>query len=388
MNKTVSIAFVSLAIISGSIFILTKTQNKEVVSVVPTELAKEKQTQITGVLRTAGLSIEEKQNNNLANVKYQITDLGIDSSKMTANEIQGYFLSSDKLNDQMVGKCITVSGTLMEGMTVLADSYNRGGLLVTKYEQNDYSKCHPYLYSNRDESIPALSFKGVLRRSDRPSPDIGYDYILKLDQPYLDKESASGTAQYVGAIDISPTNDELWMVIENNINKEVAVEGRMLWGYAESRYLEIVKISQTTTSMDNNWRTYKGQTFEFRYPNSWADVTETLLSTRMEVVSEGNLVISDGGYYNQNLGRLKTFSEYTGEVVPKSIQTTKISLGNFNGIKYVEEDNSGRNMVNIILSDKPTSSRLFSIIYMSPVADLAIIDSILNPILDTFKFAR
>ncbi len=136
----------------------------------------------------------------------------------------------------------------------------------------------------------------------------------------------------------------------------------------------------------NNWRTYTSKNYSFQYPNSWADVTENILSTRTEVVSEGNMVVSDGEYYNQKLGRSQTYQEYTNQVVPKSISTTPFNLGNLNGIRYTDKDNSGRSMVNIILSDKPTSTKIFSIIYMSPVSDLETINTILNPILSTFKF--
>lgn len=167
-------------------------------------------------------------------------------------------------------------------------------------------------------------------------------------------------------------------------------------GYIESEYQKSISSPTPTsnpnvvptTSESNNWRTYTGKTFSFQYPNSWANAIEDVLSTRTEVMSEGNLVVSDGVYYSQSLDRAQTYQEYVNQVIPKSIKTIPFNLGNLNGVRYMEEDNSGRSVVNIILSDKPASTRVFSIIYLSPVADLETINSILDPILATFKFTQ
>jgi hypothetical protein len=138
----------------------------------------------------------------------------------------------------------------------------------------------------------------------------------------------------------------------------------------------------------NNWRTYTGKTFSFRYPNSWADVTENVLSTRTEAVSEGNLIVSDGIYYSQVLGRAQTYQEYINQTVPSSIKTTSFNLESLKGVRYIEKDSGGRVTVKIILSDNSVSTRIFSINYFSPVSDLKTTDSLLDPILSTFIFTK
>lgn len=106
------------------------------------------------------------------------------------------------------------------------------------------------------------------------------------------------------------------------------------------------------------------------------------------VVSEGNLVVSDGLYYDQNLGRAKTYQEYISQVIPKTAKQQSYNLSILKGVRYTDEDNAGRTAVNIILSDAPTSTNIFSIIYLSPISDIETINSILDPVLATFKFTQ
>lgn len=136
---------------------------------------------------------------------------------------------------------------------------------------------------------------------------------------------------------------------------------------------------------NNNWRTYSGKTFSFQYPNSWPDAITQQLSTRTEVVIEGTLIIDDGQYYDQNLGRAATYQEYINKYVHSNVTTSPYVLGELKGIRYTDEDNAGRTVVNIILSDALDSKRIFSLIYLSNT-DVSTANTVLDPILATFKF--
>ena len=60
--------------------------------------------------------------------------------------------------------------------------------------------------------------------------------------------SAAGSPQKVSLVDVTPTTNSLWNELENNLNKEVTVEGYMVWGYAESRYLSVISVSNSNVT--------------------------------------------------------------------------------------------------------------------------------------------
>lgn len=136
---------------------------------------------------------------------------------------------------------------------------------------------------------------------------------------------------------------------------------------------------------DNNWRTYQGETFSFQYPNSWPDAVVSQLATRTVVVIEGNLVIDDGSYFNQDLNRAMTYQEYIQQFRPSKVGTSPYALGALKGIRYADEDNAGRTAINIILSDNLNSTRIFAITHLSS-GGIDTANTVLDPILATFKF--
>lgn len=344
---------------------------------------------VTGVLRTSGLYNEsDRQSLGPGDPQYQVTDFGLDSAKTTDESAQGYFLISDNLNESLVGKCIAATGNVINptgNIIPLSDTLFRRTLSVTSLEEIGTDNCHPYLYANQNTTAKVITLDGKISHASRPSPDINYDYEISLSSPYLDKESPSGSPQYVDTIVGIPTSDSVWINVENNLERDVRIEGRMVWGYAESKYFEIINITPINAKLSQliNWQKYSGKTFSYKYPNSWADPIETVLSTRTEISNEGNFVISDGYYYNQLLGRNQTYQEYTNQVVPKTIKSTPVVVSDYAGVRYLEEDNSGRTMVNIIFSKSKTSDRILSIIYISPVSDEKTINELLMPILES-----
>ena len=60
-----------------------------------------------------------------------------------------------------------------------------------------------------------------------------------------------------------------------------------------------------------DWKTYHSEKygFEFKYPASWGEPTESQVSTRTNIDFVNKLFISTGIYYNQVLGRALTLEE-------------------------------------------------------------------------------
>src|SRR3989344_8948572 len=203
---------------------------------------------VTGVLRTSGLSEEEKQKFGLTTVNYQVTYFGDYQRAYQEGQIMGYFLLSSNVNDELLGKCVRLSGVIPEEWKnkIKADVYNRSVLNVASIEKIDNSSCNPYVQSQLtvDNTQEKLVLRGTAVHTKRPAPDIGYDYQLKLVEPFTDKLNASGLGpQPQSTVDIIPPTNVIWIDLEENINKEIGVEGYMVWGYAESRYLLVISVN-------------------------------------------------------------------------------------------------------------------------------------------------
>ena len=232
---------------SGGWFVLnsknkTSSQRKQSTTVQTNQMVT------TGVIRTSGLSEEEKQKFGLTTVNYQVTDFGDYQRAYQEGQIMGYFLLSSNVNDELLGKCVRLSGVIPEEWKnkIKADVYNRSVLNVASIEKIDNSSCNPYVQSQLtvDNTQEKLVLRGTAVHTKRPAPDIGYDYQLKLVEPFTDKLNASGLGpQPQSTVDIIPPTNVIWIDLEENINKEIGVEGYMVWGYAESRYLLVISVN-------------------------------------------------------------------------------------------------------------------------------------------------
>lgn len=151
-----------------------------------------------------------------------------------------------------VGKCVEIKGgvpvennLVISGHTVNGQyTYKRFVLKPSEIKVLDRQSCvvyQPAPESYKDKKL--VKYVGTLKRFARPAPDIGYDYQIVLTEPVADKETASGLEQLVGFYIVVPGSDAVWEQIENNIGKGVEVEGYMTWGYAESKYLLVTKVT-------------------------------------------------------------------------------------------------------------------------------------------------
>ena len=247
----ISIVILLMVLLIGGGWFIFNSKNKTYSKQQPGTVQSD-QTTTTGVIRTSGLSEEDKQKFGLTTVNYQVTDFGDYPKTYQTGQIMGYFLLSNDLNDELLGKCVQVTGVIPEEWKNKknADAYNRSVLNVTKIEKVDYSNCKPYsqIQPTAGSTQEKLLLRGTVVHAKRPAPDIGYDYQLKLVEPIVDKFSSAGSPQKVSLADVTPTTNTLWNELENNIDKEITVEGYMVWGYAESRYLQIINIKGAGTS--------------------------------------------------------------------------------------------------------------------------------------------
>jgi hypothetical protein len=198
---------------------------------------------ITGVIRTSGLSEDEKQKFGLSNVTYQFTDF----NKNDKQNLYGYYLiSNDKTIEAFLGKCVQITGAEPSEWKNKdkADSYLRTAIILSTISLIDTTECSPYSTTPTENVAGAekMTLRGMVTDSNRPAPDIFYDYQIKLSKPFLDKDNSSGSPQQVSLVVTVPDTNIVWVELMNNINHEIELQGYMEWGYAESKYFRITSI--------------------------------------------------------------------------------------------------------------------------------------------------
>ena len=208
---------------------------------------------ITGVIRTSGLLDEEKQTRELTFTNYQVTGFGDYDRAYQEEQIKGYYLVSDNMKDDLMGKCTRITGSVPEewkNKDKIREAYGRSVLSVKSIKTIDYSNCNPYPDSLRQwpqqgNNLAKLILQGIVVRGARPAPDIGYDYLLKLSESFEKlSPNVENFPDKTGMIDIIPTINDQWIFLENNIGREISLEGYLEWGYAESQYFSIINIKK------------------------------------------------------------------------------------------------------------------------------------------------
>ncbi len=198
---------------------------------------------ITGVIRSSGLNEDEKQKLGLPGVDYQLTDF----NKNDKLDLYGYYLiSNNKSIESLLGKCVQIIGAEPAEWKNKnkADSYLRSALILNSITPRNTSECNPYSTTPTENTAGAkkMTLRGIVTNNNRPAPDIYYDYQIKLSKPFLDKNNSSGSPQQIDLVDTVPDTNRVWIELTNNINHEVEIQGRMEWGYSESKYFRITSI--------------------------------------------------------------------------------------------------------------------------------------------------
>lgn len=248
-SKKMLFIMLGLIVVAGSVFAgiqigKSQTPGQQPITVLPTALpAQTDQVTITGVIRTSGLSEDEKQKLGLSSVAYQLTDF----NKNDKQDLYGYYLiSSDKDIETLLGKCVQLVGnepTEWKNKDK-RDSYLRTAFILKSINLVDTANCSPYSETPTENVAGAekITLRGVANNGNRPAPDINYDYQVKLSKPFLDKDNSSGSPQQVSLVDTVPDTNDVWIELTNNVNREVEIQGYMNWGYSESKYFRITSV--------------------------------------------------------------------------------------------------------------------------------------------------
>lgn len=206
--------------------------------------------EFVGVMRTEGLSEREREEMGLVGVEYQITDFPAENAENKAETpIFGYYLLGQNINSKLLGKCVKVTGKVppeWENVN-LGDTLYRKAIRVSMVEKLADKDCDPYIsYPGETfEGLKRMEFAGIAERIERPAPDIGYDYRVKLTKTFVDEHSEAGGPMELKWVTIVPENKGIWSKIEESIDsgREIAGWGYMRWGYAESKYLEVLELN-------------------------------------------------------------------------------------------------------------------------------------------------
>ena len=152
--------------------------------------------------------------------------------------------------------------------------------------------------------------------------------------------------------------------------------------------------SNSTTSSDltSSWQTYEGYGISFKYPASMGNPAINKLSTGTEIgFGQMSVSFSIGKYYDQNLGRLKTFDEVVSDALNKQnathIQKTNMIVGGKKGIKIDYEDAiSGGGTTEIFVPSGDSEANILRGYEYGRGASNEGLTTGLEQILPTFKF--
>ena len=211
---------------------------------------------ISGIVWTNGLVKEEKETLGIDS-DYQIEKpLPPLSQQGWPETTDGAFLIKNSFDfSDYLGKCVSVSGKIKEGWENLQGSnyeingkwtFNRSAVVVDSMETISFEECFIKDQAEKGNeeyvTIEYRTVKGKLSFGVRPAPDINYDFIITPDEPFIDSQNPSGQRIPTKNLDISPSSDDIFLLILNNIGKKVEISGYMQWGYMESRFLRVEKI--------------------------------------------------------------------------------------------------------------------------------------------------
>ena len=250
--KKILLSLFFLLILFTSLFFLN---NKY--SLFPSKIYNPYEIKLIGVIRDSGLRKEETDLLSISLLKYQITDLKEKQFQYEITKYNGaYLLDSNLKIYENIGRCIELDGRIAETNNLADPSYMvNGQYTYSRIVLNpksitilDRSECYG-IYNDSSlnkNSDTYRKLQGKIARFQRPAPDIGYDYQVILKEPITDNNNTSGLPQIVNSYLISPVSDEIWNLLEQEIEKDsksTVIEGYDTWGYAESKYIIVIAIN-------------------------------------------------------------------------------------------------------------------------------------------------
>ena len=233
------IVFIGVAIIIiVAMYSLTPNKNNNS-AVTPTAELTDNSSKLIGYVYSSGLQ---------TGYQYQLTYINYTKSTIVpANIMQsldGVFLIGDETSIASYwGKCVEVNGLIPPGQdgTVLSDNYYRANLVVQSIEPSN--DCMVSFNNYSDTVTPTDTYTGTIARNNRPFPDIGYDYKIILNTPYMDKNSASGLDQTVTEVVLVPMTNDVFTKLQQNVGKVAGVSGVWHAGFADSNFFLVTAVN-------------------------------------------------------------------------------------------------------------------------------------------------
>ena len=250
MNKSSSLKFIVLLLLVAGfgIYLVANIKITRQKADEKIRLEEEATIHITGVVRELDLNPDESQRMRIKGVKFMLSDLS-EASKTAVGDSNGlvYLRGKPDSTQEILGKCAEVSGIVDEAWKQNLGENAYGAMLeVKKITRANYEDCSGNVYNAVSDNSPyeLLTFEGRLTRFKRVYPDIGYDYKIDLNTPYIDNTSASGIDTPLDFLVTVPADPAIWELFENYIDKPVKIKGYVKWGYSESKYLEAVEVKR------------------------------------------------------------------------------------------------------------------------------------------------
>lgn len=191
-----------------------------------------------GIIQSSGLTEKEKAENNLED--YSNFQLLTDST--------AYYLKSGKDLVTFWGKCVKISGRLdtVWAKNYTSHTYGRQGFIIKSIERVSFRRCFPQdsLKKKTPHLTDSENLTGVIQRTFRPAPDIAYDYVLILEEPFIFEESQMVPNERITKIRLTIPDKKLYPTLEKYVQsgKRVTLSGYKERGYAESLTFSVIKI--------------------------------------------------------------------------------------------------------------------------------------------------
>lgn len=196
-------------------------------------------TDFTGRLYTSGLQPGEAERLQLTWPVYQLSGA------------ESYFFSGDDSLISYIGQCIGLEGTEVKWAPGTEEvngqfTYNRGALTFSRIILLNADLCEPSRFTDEKQAGNTNSYVGRIRRMLRPAPDIAYDYVLRLEEPFRDPNHPVEPGKLVEELPLFILKQEDVEEIEQAIaqRRTVRVEAALVQGYAERKALQVVKIQK------------------------------------------------------------------------------------------------------------------------------------------------
>lgn len=294
MNKRIIFIGVLLAVIIITFTLILLSKNKINLSptsitdnsnLVPTENEDD---YLYGMVMSSGIYDWLQDEYDLEKYDFQLAYFDkVKVEKMFNQRITGMFLKSDSIDlKSLWGKCVKLQGELKESKEIFGPENIYAIFDVTSIDTAGFDLCkyEGIPLTDNDQEQSRKLFEGILELSKRPSPDIAYDFKLKLFEPAegLEMYDASGGSRPFEELTLVPSTADIFKTFSENINNPVEIKGYMAWGYAESSFMQVTEAKIISSERIDELEQLQNQGLEYKVyyvKNDLENMTYELVET-------------------------------------------------------------------------------------------------------------